>query len=115
MTVSEKEKKHKKSKAPLVELEIGSAVYLTRLTGKFSSRKNWVRPDHRKLTAVIPGTIQKIMVSEGDVVDQGRPLLILEAMKMRNEVLAPREGVIEKIHVSEGDVVTKNLLLVEMS
>ena len=98
----------------LEELEIGSAVYLHRLTGKFRSRRNWIRPDLRKVTAFIPGTIQKVLVREGDVVSQGTPLLILEAMKMRNELCAPLEGVIEKIHVSEGDLVTKDLLLVEL-
>lgn len=100
---------------PLVELQIGNALYLTRLTGKFSNRKQWKRPDDRKLHAVIPGMIQKLLVKEGDEVKHGTPLLILEAMKMRNEVLSPVEGVIRKIHVSAGTLVPKNHLLVEFT
>lgn len=98
---------------PLEQLEIGSAVYETRLTNKFRNRKNWQRPEEKKLLAVIPGNIQRIMVKEGDEVSPGTPLLILEAMKMRNEVLSPLQGIIRKIYVSEGDMVPKAQLLVE--
>ena len=115
--MSNKDKTSKKGsleEAPLEKLEIGNALYTTRLTSKFRNRKNWERPDERIVTAVIPGTIQKIMVKEGDEVAAGTPLLILEAMKMRNEVLAPIGGVVRKIHVSEGDLVPKSHLLVEM-
>ena len=100
---------------PLETLEIGGAVYITRLTSKFLNRKLWLKPDEKRVEAVIPGTIQKIMVGEGDEVTSGTPLLILEAMKMRNEVLAPFTGVVLKIFVSEGDMVPKSQLLVEMA
>jgi len=100
---------------PLETLEIGGAVYSTRLTSKFMNRKLWMKPDEKRIEAIIPGTIQKIMVGEGDEVASGTPLLILEAMKMRNEVLAPFTGVVLKILVSEGDMVPKSHLLVEMA
>ena len=77
---------------PMEELEIGGAVYMTRLTSKFKNRKQWAPTDYRKVLAVIPGTIQKIMVSEGDEVSAGDSMLILEAMKMRNEIKATHEG-----------------------
>lgn len=98
---------------PLEQLVIGGAVYETRLTQKFKNRKNWQRPDIRKVDAVIPGTIQRIMINEGDEVSAGTPLLILEAMKMRNEIVAPLQGIIKKIYVSEGDQVSKSQILVE--
>jgi len=98
---------------PMEQLEIGSALYETRLTNKFRNRENWQRPDERKVDAIIPGTIQRIMVSEGDEVSPGTPLLILEAMKMRNEVVSPLQGIIKKIYCSEGDMVPKSQLLVE--
>jgi len=98
---------------PMEQLEIGSAIYETRLTKKFRSRENWQRPDVRKVDAVIPGTIQRIMVREGEEVSPGTPLLILEAMKMRNEVVSPIHGIIRKIYVSEGDMVPKTQLLIE--
>jgi biotin carboxyl carrier protein len=108
-------KKNPSADPPLETLEIGGAIYTTRLTSKFRNRKLWQKPDEKRIEAIIPGTIQKIMVREGDEVASGTPLLILEAMKMRNEVLSPFTGVIRKIHVSEGDMVPKSHLLVEMA
>lgn len=95
-------------------LEIGSALYSTRLTAKFKNRANWQRPDEKRVEAFIPGTIQRIIVKEGQEVVAGTPLLILEAMKMRNEVLSPLNGVIRKIHVKEGEMVRKSKLLIEI-
>jgi biotin carboxyl carrier protein len=97
----------------LRSLEIGSVVYPTRLTTKFENRKQWERPDSRKVLSVIPGTIQKLMVSEGDAVEDGTPLMILEAMKMRNEVRAAISGVVKKIYVSVGEKVPKEYVLLE--
>ena len=99
---------------PLEELEVGNVIYTTRLTTKFKSRLNWERPNERVVIAIIPGTIQKIMVEVGDRVEAGVPMLILEAMKMRNEVLAPVAGVIRTVNVKEGDLVPKSHLLVEL-
>jgi len=115
--MSNKEKSSKKkpaSKAPMELLEIGSAIYTTRLNAKFKNRELWQKPDEKKIEAIIPGTIQRIMAKEGEEVAAGTPLLILEAMKMRNEVLSPVNGVIRKIHVSEGEMVSKSHLLIEM-
>ena len=99
--------------APLEELEIGGAIYTTRLTSKFKNRPMWTPPDQRKILAVIPGTIQKLMVSVGDEVTAGDSMLILEAMKMRNEIKAMHAGVIKTINVSEGEQVPKSHLLLE--
>jgi|GEM_PF-231396 len=104
---------HPAGDPPLEELEIGMSKYLTRLTDKFRNRKVWERPEPCKVLAFIPGTIQKIMVEEGMEVHEKTPLLILEAMKMYNELLSPQHGVIEKIHVAEGDRVAKGHLLLE--
>ena len=97
----------------LEELIIGSAAYQTRFTDKYRNRKTWSRPDERKVESFIPGTIQKVFVEEDLEVTPGTPLLILEAMKMRNQWLSPVGGIIKKIHVSEGDMVAKSQLLVE--
>jgi biotin carboxyl carrier protein len=95
------------------QLEIGNVIYETRLTSKFRNRPIWQRPDVRKVNSIIPGNIQRIMVKEGDEVSPGTPMLILEAMKMRNEILAPLQGIIKKIYVSEGDMVPKSHLMIE--
>lgn len=52
--------------------------------------------------ALMPGKLVKLLVKEGEKVEEGQPLLILEAMKMQNEYCSPVNGVVSKIHASEG-------------
>ena len=66
-----------------------------------------------QIEAPMPGLILDIQVSEGDAVQEGDPLLVLEAMKMENVILSPRDGVVKKIAVSRGMAVDKKHLLVE--
>ena len=65
------------------------------------------------IEAPMPGLILDIQVSEGDTVQEGDALLVLEAMKMENVILSPREGVIKKVAVTKGMAVDKKHLLVE--
>ncbi len=67
-----------------------------------------------KVEAPLPGTIFKIIAKEGDDVKKGQAILILEAMKMENNILAEKDGVINKILVSEGDSVLQGDILVEI-
>jgi len=115
MSNTDKSSKKGREESPMESLEIGNAVYTTRLTAKFRNRPSWQRPDEKRIKAFIPGTVQRIMAEEGQEVSAGTPLLILEAMKMRNEVLSPLGGVIKKIHVSEGEMVPKSHLLIELA
>jgi biotin carboxyl carrier protein len=55
--------------------------------------------------SVMPGIVIKLLVAEGDTVEQGEPLLILEAMKMQNEIAAPATAVVRAVHVAEGQAV----------
>ncbi|MEQ7044600.1 acetyl-CoA carboxylase biotin carboxyl carrier protein subunit [Enterococcus gallinarum] len=57
------------------------------------------------ITAPMPGTILKVLVNIGDSVTENQPLMILEAMKMENEIVAGKSGTVVGIHVSQGDVV----------
>lgn len=57
------------------------------------------------LTAPMPGKVVKILVAEGDAVEEGQTLLILEAMKMQNEYKCPVAGKVTKIHAQEGAAV----------
>ena len=66
-----------------------------------------------QIEAPMPGLILDIQVSEGDTVQEGDALLVLEAMKMENVILSPREGVVKKIAVTRGMAVDKKHLLVE--
>lgn len=66
------------------------------------------------VTAPMPGKILKILVKEGEQVKTGQGLLILEAMKMENEIPAPKDGVVKKILVKEGDTVNTGDPLIEI-
>lgn len=55
--------------------------------------------------APMPGNIWKVLVKEGQEVKEGDVLLILEAMKMENEILSPKDGVVSKLATSEGAAV----------
>jgi biotin carboxyl carrier protein len=61
----------------------------------------------------MPGNILDVLVSTGDKVAKGDPLLILEAMKMENVIKAPTDVTIQKINVLVGDNVEKNQTLIE--
>lgn len=66
-----------------------------------------------KMECPMPGTIVKVNVAEGDVVKKGTVLVVLEAMKMENEIMAPIDGTIAQINVAKGAAVnTGDLLLV---
>ena len=70
-------------------------------------------PTINKLDAPMPGNILDVLVSKGDKVGKGDPLLILEAMKMENVIKAPTDVTIRKINVLVGDNVDKNQTLIE--
>lgn len=55
--------------------------------------------------AVMPGVVVEHLVQPGDEVTEGQPLLILEAMKMQNEIGAPGDGVVKEFHAAAGDAV----------
>jgi len=64
------------------------------------------------IKAPMPGKILRVSVKEGDTVSRGDLLLVLEAMKMENEIFAPTSGVVKRIAVSPGDSVNTGDLLV---
>ncbi len=88
--------------------------FKTKLTQKYLNRKLYVPIDPRKVYAFIPGTIVKVFVKENHKVKKGDALLSLQAMKMNNNLLAPKNGTVKKIYVKQGEKVAKNLLLVEL-
>jgi biotin carboxyl carrier protein len=65
------------------------------------------------IKAPMPGLILEINVEVGQTVNENDPLLILEAMKMENSFLSPRDGVIKSIAVTKGVAVDKGQLLIE--
>ena len=56
----------------------------------------------QQITAPMPGKIVRVLVSEGDAVETGQGLLVVEAMKMQNEIRSPKSGKVEKLFAKEG-------------
>ncbi|MFQ5571145.1 MAG: biotin/lipoyl-containing protein [Rhodothermales bacterium] len=63
--------------------------------------------------APMPGLVLSVMVEPGQQVQEGDGLVVLEAMKMENELRAQADGIVKALHVSPGDAVGKNALLLE--
>jgi biotin carboxyl carrier protein len=66
------------------------------------------------LTAQFPGKVRKILVSEGERVVEGAPLMLLEAMKMEFSIKAPFEGVVKKLCVAEAQQLSPGQQLIEI-
>ncbi len=66
------------------------------------------------VTSPMPGKILRILVKEGESVKTGQGLVVLEAMKMENEIPAPKDGVVKKILIKEGDTVDTGQPLIEL-
>jgi len=58
------------------------------------------------ISSPMPGKVVRLLVAEGQAVDQGQGIIVIEAMKMQNEVKAPRSGTIKSLNAHEGKTVT---------
>jgi biotin carboxyl carrier protein len=83
-----------------------------RLRAAESAKKGGKGGAERLLKSPMPGRVIKIMVDVGMQVAAGQPLMIIEAMKMENDVKAKAAGVVEAVHVKLGDTVEANGKLV---
>jgi biotin carboxyl carrier protein len=68
----------------------------------------------QRVDAYMPGRVVAVLVQEGEAVAAGQGVVVLEAMKMENEIRAEHEGVVSKIHVQPGQAVDKGDPLFEM-
>jgi biotin carboxyl carrier protein len=66
------------------------------------------------VTAAMPGRVLRVSVAPGEAIQSGQSLLVLEAMKMENEVKAPRDGVVDTIGVAAGQAVSAGEVLVRL-
>lgn len=96
------------------KLIIDGSEYLTEIP-EDAQRTFRGLPDPSEIRAFIPGIIVEVRVSEGDSVERGTVLLLLDAMKMHNEICTEFSGIVGKIHVSSGDNVKMNQLLLELN
>lgn len=102
-------------KARCKTLIIDGDKYRTRYNSKFEKRKSWKNPNPKKVTSKIPGTIVKVYTKVGQEVKKGDPILLLEAMKMKNKILFSIDGKVKSIKVKEGERVPKDHLMLEMA
>jgi len=101
-----------------VEIWMGGLPFLFTVT---PMRIEDIQPKHSRsgdgsgeIHASMPGRITSILVKPGEEVSVGSPLVILEAMKMQNEVVSHKSGRVASIKVREGDTVRKDDLLVQV-
>jgi biotin carboxyl carrier protein len=100
-------------------IKINGTVYPVRLKDKFDlllekmGMNNSVSGKAITIKAPMPGLIIDLKVQDGEKVNAGDPLLILEAMKMENIIKSPGEGTVKKVKVKKGESVEKNQVLIE--
>jgi biotin carboxyl carrier protein len=92
-----------------VHLWVGSARYAVELRDPRSlrSRKDGSGGEQgpRKLLAPMPGKVVRVLVKENDEVEAGQGIVVVEAMKMQNELKSPKNGVVRKVVAVEGSPV----------
>jgi len=107
-------KKRKGKKTENILLNVDDVEYTTLPNKKYQQRKPYTPLNPKVVTSFMPGNIQKVFVKKGQKVKEGSELCILEAMKMKNIILAPEDGVIKRVNIKEGDIVAKHHALIEL-
>jgi biotin carboxyl carrier protein len=86
---------------------------IARVEKGFGRLRSQINPDCSNIiTAPMPGMVVEILVKEGDAVEVGQSLVVLESMKMQMEMRAPISGRVEKVHVPPKSQVDKSAVLV---
>jgi len=98
----------------LKDLIISGVAYKTTYTRNFEQRVNCEAPYENMLYSFIPGTIIDIFVKPKQKLKEGDTILLLEAMKMQNQVRMPFDGEIVKINVKKDEVIPNRYLMVEI-
>ncbi len=96
-------------RAGLVQTRVAGAPGQKRWSAKGAALGSGAGP--QRITAPMPGKIVKVLVKPGDTVAARQGLVVIEAMKMENELRASREGQVKDVHAREGDLVEAGRLL----
>jgi biotin carboxyl carrier protein len=94
-----------------------AGVGATQVAVSLNGRRRWGHKDDKgaagpqRLTAPMPGKIVRVLVKPGDAVSARQPLVVIEAMKMENELRAAGDGTVAEVRVSEGQSVDAGTLL----
>ena len=97
-----------------LRVKIGGNLFSTTVIDRKHRRPTTEHQTEGKqnLTAPMPGKVVRILLSAGDEVAAGQGVLVVEAMKMQNEIKSPKSGRVIEVRVSEGDNVNANQVLV---
>ncbi|MDL2262562.1 acetyl-CoA carboxylase biotin carboxyl carrier protein subunit [Bacteroidales bacterium OttesenSCG-928-I21] len=95
-----------------IVITIDDSNYTSFSTPAYEKKAKWKKPDDRNITAIIPGTVTEIFVKEGDKVIAGDNMLVIEAMKMNNQILFEKTGIVDKVLVKKGEIVSKGQVIV---
>ena len=110
---------HVSAEAPgRYRVAVGEAEFLIEVP----DRRKWSRAGaaaqlggSRRMSAPMPGKIVRVLVSEGQTVEGGQGLVVVEAMKMQNEIKSPKSGQVKNIYIAEGQTVAagQEIILIE--
>jgi len=99
-----------------IDILMGGRLYETQVLDErallMAQRRGGLGGGSGELTAPMPGLIVKVTVAKGEHVTQGQTVVILESMKMQNELKSPIDGVVESVHVEDRQTVDKNATLI---
>ena len=95
-------------------LNINSSIYKTRLSKKFLNRIHYQPVNPKLILSFIPGTVLDILIKPGQNVSKGDDLMILDAMKMQNNLKCSIDGKVKSVAVKKGDKVSKGTVLLEL-
>jgi len=100
-----------------VQIAAGSARTVATLTSERAGAKRGAAAgkNAKELRAPMPGRVVRVLVKAGDAVVAGQPLIVIEAMKMENELRASAPATVESVHVSEGASVEGRALLLSFA
>jgi pyruvate carboxylase subunit B len=96
-------------------LIIDHTNYSTRLSRRYTERQPYTPSQPGRIISFIPGTVVEVLVSEGDQVQAGDDIVILDAMKMKNRLKSRISGMVSSVNVKQGDKVAKGKVLVEIA
>lgn len=98
------------------ELQLGGRLYEATVLDQrallMAQRKGGLIAGGGEVASPMPGLIVEVLVKIGDEVTQGQTVVILESMKMQNELKAPRNGIVQKVNCEAGQTVDKGNLLI---
>ena len=93
----------------------GEHYLVEKVRARKSGTRAVVQQDENSVASQMPGLLVNLPVAVGDKVREGETLAIVEAMKMQNELRAPRTGTVAKINFSEGEEVDAFIPIVEIT